>query len=81
MCVGREILLKVVLIFPRPPFLNISNEIMSGENQVVLSSFDNVKITELYFFKDLLCLFYVCECFCLHCVNAARMCSALEGQR
>lgn len=60
MCVGREILLKVVLIFPRPPFLNISNEIMSGENQVVLSSFDNVKITKSFISLKTYYVYFMC---------------------
>ena len=44
----RKQLLKIVFIFPRPPFLNISNEMMSGANQVILSSFYNVKITKVF---------------------------------
>lgn len=60
MCVGREILLKVVLIFPRPPFLNISNEIMSGENQVLLSSFDNVKITKGFISLKTYYVYFMC---------------------
>lgn len=60
MCVGREILLKVVLIFPRPLFLNISNEIMSGENQVVLSSFDNVKITKSFISLKTYYVYFMC---------------------
>lgn len=60
MCVGREILLKVVLIFPRPPFLNISNEIMSGENQVILSSFDNVKITKGFISLKTYYVYFMC---------------------
>lgn len=58
-CVGRKILLKV-LIFPRPPFLNISNEVMSGANKVILSSFDNVKITKGFISLKTYYVYFMC---------------------
>lgn len=48
---GNEFL-KLFSFFPSPPLLNISNEMMSGENQIIPSSFYNVKITRVFNFKE-----------------------------
>jgi hypothetical protein len=52
--------LKLFSFFPRPPFLNISNEMMSGTNQVRLSSLYNVKITKVFNLEKIYCIYFMC---------------------
>lgn len=81
MCVGREILLKIVLIFSQAPISKyISNEIMSGANRAVLSSFYNVKITK-GFISLKTCVYFMCVSVSPTLCKVHHMCAVPLGVR